>query len=123
MNTGVKAVVQSILSGVGRRSSFMALPVWTSIVWLAAAYIFGREDSMRPLCPWLVAVAALNALMIPLAFLVFLFRAPERLQSEAHQVQLKALQILKEQCHNGNVRPACLEKAIETVIAPLLRRD
>jgi hypothetical protein len=42
---------------------------------------------------------------------------------EACQIQLKALEILKEQSQTGNLKRACLENALGKIIAPLLHRD
>lgn len=61
------------------------------------------------------------AVLIPVVFVFVLIRAPEKLQSEGHQIQLKALDIVQEQSRRNNLKRTCLEEAFEKVFAPYQR--
>jgi hypothetical protein len=61
----------------------------------------------------------LSAGLILVTFVVPLFRSPEKLQSEGHQIQLEALGILAEQGRANNLKAICLEGVISRVIGPL----
>jgi hypothetical protein len=123
MNLGLKTLIQAILRDFGSRHTLMAPPILAAIVLLLTAYLFSFQQSLRGFCPLLIYTGTLAAASVLVAFVAFSILAPERLQSEAHQVQLKALEILKAQSHTGNLKRACLENALAKIMAPLLHRD
>ncbi len=123
MNMGLKHSIQSFLSGLDRRHTLMAPLIWLFSISVLAAYMFSRQESCRAYASLLIAIALITAILFWLAFIVLLIRFPEKLQSEAHQIQLKALDIVERQGLAKNLKKACLENAIGKIIAPLLKDD
>ena len=103
MDIGVKAAIQSALDGLSRRHAIMAPLLLGPITCWSAAYVFSFQESLRAFCPLLVVIGAFTAASVVLVFGWLLVRAPEKLQSESHQIRLKALEILSEQGRTKNL--------------------
>lgn len=84
--------------------------------------MFSPQDSLRAYRFWLFLGGALSFGLFLVISVVYSIRSPEKLQSEAYQIQLKALEIVEQQARAKNLKQACLENAIREVIAPLLHQ-
>ena len=122
MHAGLKMVVQALSQSRGRGGVIIAPLVRVTAACWGAAGCFSLQQSLRVYCPWLVfgglAIACLAAAM----FVVLAIRAPGKLQSEDHEVRLKALELLKEQSRVRNLKPACLENAFDKLFSPYRQR-
>jgi hypothetical protein len=122
MQAGLKLVVQALSQSRGRGGSIIAPLVVLAALCLGAAAYGSSQPSWRVFSPWLVGFGLAFACLAAGMVVVLVFRAPEKLQSEDHELRLKALELLKEQSRARNLKPACLENAFDKLFSPYRQR-
>jgi uncharacterized membrane protein YcjF (UPF0283 family) len=107
MNPQLKAA-QAILTRLGRRSITMAYPILLVLSFLIADW-FLRAQAL--------IYSAITAAAVGLAAWVrFVIRDPDRLQSEDYQLRKKGLDIVADQGRRKNLRTVCLEEAMGKIM-------
>ena len=118
MQASLKLVGQALSPIRGWGGSIIAPLIRLAAACWGAAYCLSLQPSLRVLCPWLVLGGLVIACLAAAIFVLLAIRAPEKLQSEDHEVRLNELELVREQSRVRNLKPACLENAFDKLFSP-----
>lgn len=115
MNLGnIQSFTQEALTRI--RSTAMAPALWLAgvigVIFLSAAAVFTAQGAIV-LAGFSFGIAALAAISAILANIYFVFRDPDRLQSEEYVLRTRAMTLIGEKGKGFTINPVDLEDVID----------